>query len=91
MIQINENQKLIGKYWGGRGQNGCGHSSLRTLKLIVSQKGINTINWFLVVFEDYGHFKTERAFMILNFSEAKFFYQKHVLRFLYCFEKRHCF
>ena len=29
-------------------KNGCGHSGLRTLKLTVSQKGINGINWFLV-------------------------------------------
>ena len=30
-------------------KNGCGHSGLRTLKLAVSQKGINRINRFLVV------------------------------------------
>ena len=29
-------------------KNGWGHSSLRTLKLAVSQEGINEINWFLV-------------------------------------------
>ena len=46
------------------------------------------------VVEDYGQFKMERSFMILRFiiydtniSEAKFCYQKHVLIFLYCFEK----
>ena len=43
-------------------KNGCGHSGLRTIKLAVSQKGINEINWFLV----RGHFKAERAFMILK-------------------------
>ena len=29
-------------------RNGCGYSGLRTLKLAISQKGINGINWFLV-------------------------------------------
>ena len=29
-------------------KNGCGHSGLRTLKLFLSQKGLNGINWFLV-------------------------------------------
>ena len=29
-------------------KNGWGHSSLRTLKLVVSQEGTNEINWFLL-------------------------------------------
>ena len=29
-------------------KNGCGHSGVRTLKLAISQKRINEINWFLV-------------------------------------------
>ena len=29
-------------------KNGCGHSGLRTLKLAVSQEGINGVSWFLV-------------------------------------------
>ena len=29
-------------------RNGCGHYGLRTVKLAVSQEGINGINWFLV-------------------------------------------
>ena len=29
-------------------KNGCDHSGLSTLKLAVSEKGINGINWFLV-------------------------------------------
>ena len=32
----------------GMVKNGCGHSGLKALKLAVSQKGINEINWFLV-------------------------------------------
>ena len=32
----------------GMAKNGCGYSGLRILKLAVSQKGINGINWFLV-------------------------------------------
>ena len=35
------------KYIGvGMVENGCGHSGLRTLKLAVSQKGINEITGF---------------------------------------------
>ena len=29
-------------------RNSCGHSGLRTLKLALSQEGINGISWFLV-------------------------------------------
>ena len=29
-------------------KNGCGHSGLRTVKLAVSQEGINGVSWFLV-------------------------------------------
>ena len=32
----------------GMVRNGCGHSGLKTLKLAVSQEGINGINRFLV-------------------------------------------
>ena len=32
----------------GMVKNGCGHYGLRTLKLALSQEGINRINWFLV-------------------------------------------
>ena len=40
--------KLVEIYWVSMVKNGCGNSGLRTLKLAVSQKGINRINWFLV-------------------------------------------
>ena len=43
-----KNLKLFEKYWVGMVKNGCGNSGLRRLKLAVSQKGINRINWFLV-------------------------------------------
>ena len=43
-----KNLKLVEKYWVSMVKNGCGNSGLRTLKLAVSQKGINRINWFLV-------------------------------------------
>ena len=46
LIQINRNLKLVEKYGLGMVNNGCGHSGLRTLKLV--QKGITGINWFLV-------------------------------------------
>ena len=58
-MEIKSSLKNIGV---GVVKNGCGHSGLRTIKLAVSQKGINEINWFLV----RGHFKAERAFMILK-------------------------
>ena len=44
LIEIQKNLRLIEKYWGGMVQNGCGQSGLRTLKLAVSQEGINGIN-----------------------------------------------
>ena len=33
---------------GGMVKNGCSHSGVTTLKLAVSQEGINWINWFLM-------------------------------------------
>ena len=44
LIEIQKNLKLIEKYWGVMVQNGCDQSGLRTLKLAVSQEGINGIN-----------------------------------------------
>ena len=41
--QIHGNQKLSEKYWSGLAKNRCGHSGARTLKLAVSQEGINAI------------------------------------------------
>ena len=39
----------------GMVKNECGHSGLRTLKLAVSQKGINGMNWyFWCVYENSG-------------------------------------
>ena len=34
--------------------NGCAHSGHRNLKLAVSNKGINGINWFLVCWYKFG-------------------------------------
>ena len=45
LMEIKSWSKNIGV---GLVKNGCGHSGLRTLKLAVSQEGINLINWFLV-------------------------------------------
>ena len=44
-IEIKSWLKNIGV---GMVKNGCGHSGLRTLKLAVSQEGINGVSWFLV-------------------------------------------
>ena len=53
LIQINRNLKLIKNIGVGVVKNGCGHSSLRTLKLPVSQKWSNGINWFLVCLQKF--------------------------------------
>ena len=39
-------------------KNGCDHSSLRTLKLTVSQVGIIGINWFLVCWQKFRNTKS---------------------------------
>ena len=44
-IEIKSWLKNIGL---GVAKNGCGHSGLGTLKLAVSQEGINRVSWFLV-------------------------------------------
>ena len=47
--------KLLGWVWS---KNGCGHSGLRTLKLAVSQKGINGINLILVCWQKFWKAKS---------------------------------
>ena len=49
LIQINGNYeywKILKNIGVGMAKTGCGYCGLRTLKLTVSQKGINGINWF---------------------------------------------
>ena len=66
LIQINGNLKNIGV---GEVKNGCGHTGLRTLKLAVSQKGINGINWFKSVDKHSGNPKV--ALIIFGWSWSK--------------------
>ena len=44
LIQIHGKKKLIEKYWGGCGEDGCGHSVLRTVKVALDQAKLNEIN-----------------------------------------------
>ena len=37
---------MIENFWMGMFKNGCGQSGHRTLKLTVSQKWVDGINWF---------------------------------------------
>ena len=39
-------------------KNGCGHSGLSTLKLVVAQEGIYGINWFLVCWYKFRKVKS---------------------------------
>ena len=43
-----EIKSWLGNIGVGMVRSGCGHSGHRTLKLAVSQEGINGRNWFLV-------------------------------------------
>ena len=40
LIYTHGNKKSIEKYWGELGENDCGYSGLRILKLTVSHEGI---------------------------------------------------
>ena len=50
-MEIKSWLKILGV---GLVKNGFDHSGLRTLKLVVSQKRIKGINWFLVCYKNSG-------------------------------------
>ena len=50
-------------------KNGCGHSGSRTLKLAVSQGGINEVSWFWCVDKNSGNLKVTLIILALSWSE----------------------
>ena len=65
-IEINSWYKNIGV---GMIKNGYGHSGHKTLKLAVSQEGINGINWYLVCW--YKFRKAKKSVIIFGCSCSK--------------------